>query len=277
MAHPRLPLRWLRVHAAVITLAAREERFWRGRGRRREQSQKDHSRLSASSGNILNPHQTDHLPAQQFLLLPAETTLNAEEHYYFKTSSELDLEKPPKGCCFGRLQWEWLGKEGSIGDCGEAEQLGREPFGHGCVPVQGPCPSWQVEAGGSCKAAGRWGWSLLSGGGSINPWERLDQWKKSKWEFSSSCSDLESNAALQLGLGPGFLVYESRAFVKSSKMGKCKAGAPFVWVHAVFVQSCLVSVHTHFTGASTSCVGDEEGRHYNTLEKLFFLLIHFIA
>lgn len=67
LGSPRPPLRWLRVHAALVTLAAREERFWRGRGKRREQSQKDHSRLSASSGNILNLHQRDHLPAQQLL------------------------------------------------------------------------------------------------------------------------------------------------------------------------------------------------------------------
>lgn len=35
------------------------------------------------------------------------------------------------------------------------------------------------------------GWSLLSGGGSINPWETLDQWKKGSGESGSQCSNPE--------------------------------------------------------------------------------------
>lgn len=46
------------------------------------------------------------------------------------------------------------------------------------MAVQSHCPGQWVEACGSSHcAASLEAWSLLSGGGSINPWERLDQWK----------------------------------------------------------------------------------------------------
>lgn len=63
--------------------------------------------------------------------------------------------------------------------------------------------------------------------------------------------------------------------MNSSKMCKCKAGVQFiacvsVFMHAFFVQSYLVSVYTHLTGASTNCVDDGESRHYNTWKDFFF-------
>lgn len=46
------------------------------------------------------------------------------------------------------------------------------------MAVQGHCLGQRVEAcGSSHSTASLEGWPLLSGGGSINPWERLDQWK----------------------------------------------------------------------------------------------------
>lgn len=124
---------------------------------------------------------------------------------------------------------------------GSEGRLGGTPVRHGCVPVPHHCPGRRVQARGSGRdAASLRGWSLLSGGGSINPWESLDQWKKEKWEFSSPCSNPEPDVASWLGLGPGFLVYELRAFVNSFKVCNCKAGAQFVVCVHVCVYACFL-------------------------------------
>lgn len=67
---------------------------------------------------------------------------------------------------------------------------------------------------------------------------------KEKWEFSSSNphSNLESDVAPQLGLGPGFLAYELRAFVNSFRTCKRKAGAQFVVCVCACLRSCMLSL-----------------------------------
>lgn len=90
-AAPVQPPAWLSLGGSEYILLLShwlpEERLWRGRGKRREMSQKDHSRLSASSGNILNSHQRDCLPCSTVAVLPAKTTLDAIEYYCCKTQS----------------------------------------------------------------------------------------------------------------------------------------------------------------------------------------------
>lgn len=49
-----------------------------------------------------------------------------------------------------------------------------------------------------CHTVSLWGWAFLSGGGSINLWESLDQEKK-KWDLSRLSSHLGSGTAWQLG------------------------------------------------------------------------------
>lgn len=118
-----------------------EGRLWRGRGRRREVSQKEHSRLSASSGNILKSHQRVCLPCSTVAVLPAKTALDAIEHYYSKTQSSPGPWVIPKCCCSSELWWwEWLGKvpEGAAAKqssrCEQAEIL------RWMCPCAGPLP-----------------------------------------------------------------------------------------------------------------------------------------
>lgn len=89
------PLSSLQLGSALVALSTycschigcQKKDYGEEEEKRREMSQKDHSRLSASSGNILSSHQRDCLPCSTVAVLPAKTALDAIEHYCCKTQS----------------------------------------------------------------------------------------------------------------------------------------------------------------------------------------------
>lgn len=71
---------------------------------------------------------------------------------------EVGLEKPPKGCCFSELRWEWLGKapEGTAakqGSRGRRGGWGGNPSGVAVSPCRATVPAGGAEARGSGRSA----------------------------------------------------------------------------------------------------------------------------
>lgn len=95
---------------ALSTYHSRCAGCQKGRGKRREQSQKDLSRLSASSGNILSSHQTDHLPPQPLLCFLRKPPFLLKTIITLGPSPNFCLEKPLKGCCSGNC-WARLQRD----------------------------------------------------------------------------------------------------------------------------------------------------------------------
>lgn len=182
-------LQWLWGHTAPIMLDAREESFWRGRGKWREQSQKDLSSLSASSGNVLSPHQRPHL-----LLSPCSASCKN----YLACRETLTLSPGPKfglETSWGLFQWELLGKAAGSSREAEWRGLGRKPTAHGNV-LHG-ATAWLV-----CHC--EWPYCQPVGLGYFVRWWQHkyvgESWPvEKKWDFSRLSSHLGSGAAWQLG------------------------------------------------------------------------------
>lgn len=93
-------------------------------------------------------------------------------------------------------------------------------------PCQWPQCSWPL------------GWSLLSGGGSINPWEAVDQLKKGSGNLAVYIQ-IQNLMLFTAGLRSILLCSGVESFCEYLEMWKRKAGSQFVVCACVSMRACF--------------------------------------